>query len=257
MMIVMSHRIDPLGVRTADRQHKMVMIMRIQVRNLHTRTTEITMSDNREFNIRRVARPGSSISVAPTVVECEWTEMNIDNVYIYRCRGEDLTTIARCVMHGRQCRGHHMIDQNESVYMIPFGFATGDDLRYSDAAATNMAAFSGDISADEMANYCLDKIRGNRGVLRRMCNSTRPTNSMRCVESPKRPNINDDMTDQMGCITIPTEFFDRSMFLRMSEDGRFESIKMEEGDIVMYGRCPSTGKESAFLTHESGTWCAW
>ena len=97
MVIMISHPIEPLGVRTADRQHKMVMIMRIQVQNLHTRMTEITMSDNREFNIRRVARPGSSISVAPIVVECEWTEMNRQRLHLQMSgRGSDYDRWVRC-----------------------------------------------------------------------------------------------------------------------------------------------------------------
>lgn len=81
--------------------------------------------------------------------------------------------------------------------------------------------------------------------MRKQCNSTRPTNTMRCVESPMKPNPNASMSEQLGYITVPNEFFDKGKFLFMTEDGRLETTKMEEGDLVAYGRWPSQGVDSA------------
>ncbi len=200
--------------------------------------------DDRPFTIRRVAKPGSSITKAPMVVSCTWSEINTENVYRYTCKTEDLSSITGCNVHSG-CKGHHMRDQNDSAWLIPFGFATGDELRYSDAGMINTAVCAGDKDAQDVMNYCYSRIKGNKGILRKMCNSTRPTNTMRCVESPMRPDPNDEMCDQLGYITMPNEFFDKGRFLFMSEDGRFETTTMKEGDLVMYGRCPSQGIDSA------------
>lgn len=68
---------------------------------------------------------------------------------------------------------------------------------------------------------------------------------MRCVESPLKPDPDTPMCDQLGYINIPNEFFDKGKFLFITEDGRLETVKMEEGDLVAYGRCPSQGVDSA------------
>lgn len=81
--------------------------------------------------------------------------------------------------------------------------------------------------------------------MRKQCNSTRPTNTMRCVESPLKPDSSEPMCDQSGYISMPAEFSDKGEFLFMTEDGRFETTKLVEGDIVAYGRCPSQGSDSA------------
>lgn len=59
------------------------------------------------------------------------------------------------------------------------------------------------------------------------------------------PDPTAPMPEQLGYITVPKEFFDKGKFLFMAEDGRFETVKMEEGDLVAYGRCPSQGADSA------------
>lgn len=205
-----------------------------------------TNIDDRPFTIRRVAKVRSSITIAPMVVSCTWTELNLENVYRYVCKAEDLVTITGCVTHTDvPCKGHHMMDPNNTAWMIPFGFATGDELRYSDAAAMNNSICSGDKTAEDIAEYCFNRIKGKKGILRKQCNSTRPTNTMRCVESPMWPNRDLPMSEQIGCVTLPTEFFDKGEFLFMNEDGRFEKAKMVEGDVVAYGRCPSQGVDSA------------
>ncbi|KAF4460187.1 hypothetical protein FALBO_13028 [Fusarium albosuccineum] len=202
--------------------------------------------DPRPFTIKRVAVPGSNLNTAPMVVSCEWTEINRKNIYRYICKAEDLVNISSCLIHKDvRCYGHHMTDQNDTAWMIPFGFATGDELRYSDAAMINTAVCSGDKGPSEVSSYCFGRIKSNKGILRKQCNSTRPVNTMRCVESPMGFDDNEDMAMQMGSIVVPTEFFDKGEFLFMNEDGQFSKTKLEEGEVVAYGRCPSQGKDSA------------
>lgn len=130
-----------------------------------------------------------------------------------------------------------MQDQNSAIRMMPFGFATGDELRYSDAGMINTD--SRDKTPEDVMNYCFDRIKGNRGILRKQCNSTRSTNTIRCVESLMTPDLNAPMCDQLGYIAMPNEFFDRGLFLFINGNGRFETTDTKEGDLVMYGRCPS------------------
>ncbi|KAL9122247.1 MAG: hypothetical protein Q9187_001199 [Circinaria calcarea] len=129
------------------------------------------------------------------------------------------------------------MDPNQTTFMIPYGFATGDELRYSDAAAINSAICSGDRTPAEVVDYCLGRIKGKNGILRKQCNSTRPTNSMRFVASP--------LKGPRGTISLPNETFTKGKFLFLTEDGRFESTKIEEGDVVILGRCPSQGANSS------------
>jgi DNA-directed RNA polymerase beta' subunit len=60
-----------------------------------------------------------------------------------------------------------------------------------------------------------------------------------------RPNLNLSQADQLGYIYLPNEGFDKGVFLFMSEDGKFSTVKLKEEDLVMYGRCPSQGRDSA------------
>lgn len=122
------------------------------------------------------------------------------------CRSKDLMAVSGCTIH-THCKGHHMRDQNDSAWLIPFGFATGDELRYSGAGMVNTAVFAGDRTAQDVMEYCYSRIKG------KICNSTRPTNTMRCVESPMKPDPGSPMCDQLGCISTPNEFFDKGRFL--------------------------------------------
>ena len=85
--------------------------------------------------------------------------------------------------------GCHITDRHESTFMIPSGFATEDELKYSDGASMISAVNIGVKNADEMADYCYDRIRGKGGTSRKHYNSSRPTNSMRFVISPAKGNL--------------------------------------------------------------------
>ncbi len=47
----------------------------------------------------------------------------------FRCEAEDLATVIGCTEPTHKgCKGHHMMDPNRRVYMIPYGFAMGKEL---------------------------------------------------------------------------------------------------------------------------------
>jgi hypothetical protein len=157
-------------------------------------------------------------------VSCTWTKLRVENIFRSVCRLEDLTSIAGCTVH-RGCKGHHMIDADSGIFMIPYGFSTGDELRYSDGAVLNTAVCNGTKTAEGVANFCFSRIKGKHGILRKHCNSTRPTNSMRFVASPSK--------GPEGTILLPNEVFDKDKFLFQTRDGRFEIVGIEEGDVVI------------------------
>ena len=88
----------------------------------------MVMENERPFTIGRVAGPGSSITVAPMEIKCEWTELNLQSVYTSTCKLEDLAVATGYTVH-KGYKGHRMKHQSQSAYMIPFRFATGGVLR--------------------------------------------------------------------------------------------------------------------------------
>jgi len=56
----------------------------------------------------------------------------------------------------------------------------GDSIHGDDAATINAVVRKGDKDSIGDMNYC----KGKSGILRKQCNSTRPTNNMRFVASP-------------------------------------------------------------------------
>ncbi|MCJ1472490.1 hypothetical protein MMC13_001138 [Lambiella insularis] len=159
--------------------------------------------------------PGSSSSDVPSTVSCMWSELKIPNMSIFRSNPEDLAIFTDCTMR-KGCKGHYMMDKDENAFMIPYGFAAGDELRYTDGASMNIAISNGDKTQEEVADYCFGRIKRKNGLMRKMCNSTRPTNIVKF-----------------------------GIFLFLNEDGRYETCKIREGDVVVLGRNPSQGANSA------------
>jgi hypothetical protein len=58
-------------------------------------------------------------------------------------------------VYGRGRKGHYIIKPNGDTYIIPYGFASGDELRYSDAAILNLAIHDGLKDAAGVVEYCL------------------------------------------------------------------------------------------------------
>lgn len=170
--------------------------------------------------IRRVPKPGSSSAKLPLLVSCEWTKLTVENVSVFACKVEDLVDVSGCTVH-KNCKGHHMISSHGNAFMIAYGFASGDELRYSDAGTINVAVNTGAKTADDVANYCFDRIRGKSGILRKQCNSTRPTNSMRFVASPSRGLID--------TIYLPKRVFTNGKFLFLTNDGMYNTCRIKDG----------------------------
>jgi hypothetical protein len=202
-----------------------------------TTVTDHTMEYEAPFVIKRIAKPGSKGDDLPLLVSCKWTELKVENVAVFIAKPEEMVSVKGCPVH-KGCKGHHIINPNEDVYMIPHGFASGDELRYSDAAALNMAICNGTKTAEEVAAYCFDRIKGKNGILRKHCNSTRPTNSMRLVASPP------PLDGEWGTVYIPKRVFDNGKFLFLNQDGSYTSSKLEEGEMIILGRQPSQGAMS-------------
>ncbi|KAK6429200.1 hypothetical protein LTR95_014652 [Oleoguttula sp. CCFEE 5521] len=137
---------------------------------------------------------------------------------IFTPMSEDLTAVKGCTVHkGR--RGHLIISPDQNAYMIPYCFALGDELRYSDAATLNAAIYSGSETAGAVMNYCFDWIKGKNGILRKHCYSTRPTNCIILVASPS--------DKEWGTIYLPERVFEMGKFLFLTEDGIYNSCKIE------------------------------
>lgn len=192
--------------------------------------------DERPFTASRVIKPGQSTVTAPRVVSCYWSPINTANLYAPTMTEEEMDRNVGCVRHER-CKGHLRMDPNRNVYMIPHGFAIADELRSSDTYVMNKMVMEGRKDASDVSKFCFDRISGKRGLLRKGCNGTRPTNSFRFVATPS--------DGPLGYVYLPFHVFDRGQFVRLYPNGRCVMKKLKEGDTIMIGRQPAQGKDSA------------
>ena len=194
------------------------------------------MEDERPFTIKRVAKSGSLFNDASMSVSAEWTTLNVSNVSTFTSEAEGLINIRGCTAH-KECKDHHMMNKDRIVYMIPYGFAFENELKYSDGAILNFVIINGKKIGIDVVNYCFDRIKSKNGILRKHCNSTRPTNSMRLVASPSNGD--------KGVIFLPNAVFEKGKFLFLNEDSEYETCSIREMDIVVLGRYPSQRAENA------------
>lgn len=149
-------------------------------------------------------------------------------------RLEHLTTVKGCPYH-KGCKGHYMINPDGDVYIIPCGFASGDELRYSDAATLNIAIHGGTKTAEEVAENCFGRMKGKNGISRKSCNSVRPTNTMRFVALP----LDQDIEAELGTIVLPKDVFVEGKFHFLNRDGTYTIRTIKENDLVILRRQPS------------------
>ena len=194
--------------------------------------------DLNPFAVRRVARPGGSIASAPMVVSCNVSSIKRENLGLVAASEEDMITVTGCKNHPN-CKGHHMTNETGDTFMIPYGFAKGDETMYSDAAIINKAVMSGEKGPADVATFCFKRIGGKSGIARKGCNSARPTNTIRFVASPTNEDANPNL------VFLPPEIFDKGVFVFMNKDGRFVTKKLKEGDVILVGRCPTTSKDNS------------
>lgn len=79
-----------------------------------------------------------------------------------------------------------------------------------------------------MAEFCFKKLARKNGILRKQCNSTRPTNTFRFVVSPS--------IGPKNTIYLPDENFTKGVFLFLGADGHYKETKIKERDVVVFGR---------------------
>jgi hypothetical protein len=96
-------------------------------------------------------------------VSCEWVELNMKIMSIHMATPNDLKIITACAHH-KNCNGHQVTNAEKNVFLIPYGFATPDELSYNELAALNTTVFSGNgtKSALNMADFS----RSLRGIKR-------------------------------------------------------------------------------------------
>ena len=78
----------------------------------------------------------------------------------------------------------------------------------------------------EMADFWFNRLARKNGMLRKQCNSSRPTNTFRFVVSPSRGPKN--------TIYLPEEIFNRGKFLFMGKDRRYRVKEIKENNVVMF-----------------------
>lgn len=191
--------------------------------------------DERPFTATRVVKPGYSTVTAPRVVSCHWSTLNTNNIYAPTMTQEEMDKNVGCTKHYK-CKGHLRMDPSRSTYMIPHGFATADELRSSDSYVFNKMIMEGKKTSADMAQFCFDKVSGKRGLLRKSCNGTRPTNTMRFVASPSKGPKN--------AVYLPPHVFEKAQFVHVYANGRCVMKKLKVGQTVLFGRCPAQGAES-------------
>ncbi|KAI9640290.1 hypothetical protein NHQ30_011340 [Ciborinia camelliae] len=202
----------------------------------------------RIFSATRVVRPQRSIINSPKVVRCVWTSIETRNLTPISATAEQMNASKGCWMH-RGCKGHLTMDPDTGTYMIPYGYAAGDELVQSDGFMMNKAVLGGDKNALDVADFCFRRLKGKRGILRKACNGCRPTNSMRfLITPPPHPHADGGIqieSLEMGTIILPEEVFVKGRFVHMTKDGKCNIRTLREGEIVAFGRCPSQGPDSA------------
>ncbi|KAK5152563.1 hypothetical protein LTR04_006375 [Oleoguttula sp. CCFEE 6159] len=191
-------------------------------------------NNTKPSTIKRSIRSGSSIASVPSVVKCVWTPPKTKNLLVFEGKIEDAKSQRSCSMH-EFCKGH--LCMSNGAYLIPYGFATGGEIVSSDGSVLNQAVINGRKSASDVADHCFKRIKGKRRIMRKSCNGFRPTNTFRLVASPGHT--------PPGFIEIPERVVQRARFMYVSGDGRCSTRAIKQGDVIVMGRCPSQGADSA------------
>ncbi|KAF2752974.1 hypothetical protein EJ05DRAFT_490506 [Pseudovirgaria hyperparasitica] len=138
--------------------------------------------------------------------------------------------------------------------MIPYGFARGNEDTYSDSSLKNQAVMRYEITNRELANHYYSKLATKRGILRKQNNGTRPVNSFRLVASPPlavsfRNGVPWKLLDR-GYVEVSRRVLSKANFMHLSPDGYCSVRKIEVGETIIVGRCPSQGVDSIAIPWE-------
>ncbi|KAM3497494.1 hypothetical protein MY10362_009155 [Beauveria mimosiformis] len=203
--------------------------------------------DHEPYIIKRKIRDGAIIRGIPMVVKCVWTPLNVKNLITKTATLEDVQRNRPCDVHP-YCMGPQYINANTGAFLITNGFAKKDEIISSDSNILNQGLVNGDRIPADAAKHCYDKIATKNGILRKQNNGCRPLNSNRLVASPLEGiRFGDvDMHEMvpMGWVELPRRVMNRARYMYVAEDGKCSMRKIEEGECIVIGRCPSQGPES-------------
>ncbi|KAI0435489.1 hypothetical protein F4803DRAFT_575154 [Xylaria telfairii] len=99
-----------------------------------------------------------------------------------------------------------------------------------------------------VANKCYSKLATKHGILRKQNNRTRPTNSFRLVASPSlgisfgKNQVHSIL--EKGLVEIPRNVLRKAKFMRMNDSSTCYMSRMQIGEVIVIGRCPSQGPDS-------------
>ncbi|RYP19972.1 hypothetical protein DL765_003021 [Monosporascus sp. GIB2] len=181
---------------------------------------------NRPHPVTKVVKPGHMITNSPKVVKCVWTPINVRNLNALPVLIEQMLSSRGCWMY-KSYKGHQTVDETNGTYLIPYGYAAGDELVQSDGFVINKSVLAGDKGMSDIAEFCFKRLSGKGGILRKSCNGSRPTNSVRLLLSPP--------SDKMGKGTI--EFLnyvrDKGALVHIPRDGFCSMRKIETATTIM------------------------
>lgn len=229
-----------VGLRTRYPDAKISM-------NLHAITNMDLIESHAPYIIRRKIKDGAVVRGVPMVVKCEWTPVRTENLLVFDAALEDVLSNKPCKEHP-YCFGPLYRSVSTGAYLILNGFARRDEIMSSDSNLINQACVNGDKNGSDIAKHCYSKIATKKGILRKQNNGCRPLNSIRLVASPL-PSIEFGDLDQYGVVPrgwveIPRRVMNRARFAYVAEDGKCRMRKMEHGETIVIGRCPSQGPDS-------------
>ncbi|TLS20634.1 uncharacterized protein PpBr36_11067 [Pyricularia pennisetigena] len=156
--------------------------------------------------IKRVIRPGRMTTTSPKVVRCTWTVIDTEKLATENAAMDQISSSRGCWMH-KGCKGHLTVDEDIGTYLIPYGYAAGDELVQSDGFVVNKMVLSGDKGMSDVADFCFRRLSGKKGILRKACNGTRPTNSIRLLLSPPSDGM------EWGTVDFPKQVADKDSAL--------------------------------------------
>ncbi|CVL09217.1 uncharacterized protein FMAN_15457 [Fusarium mangiferae] len=136
-----------------------------------------------EFRAKTVIVPGRKIDVAPSVVRCTWSTVNVENMMYQSPDIESIDNATTRSVH-ENCLGHLRKDSYNGIFLMTYGFARGDDDTFGEIYLMNKAIMNDEATAEEVAEKCYGKLATRFGILSKNNNGTRPTNSFRLVASP-------------------------------------------------------------------------
>lgn len=204
-------------------------------------------SVERPFTAKRIMVPGKIMRPSPSVVRCEWKNLKTEHLLTHEPSLEEIQDPNVCREHVG-CLGHLAYDQETDAFLMPCGFARGNEDMFGDMFQMNKAILLGEMEKTQIASKCYSKLATKHGILRKQNNGTRPTNSFRLVASPsiaiRFGTMEPHTLVDDGWVEVPKRVLEKARFMRMSDTSLCYLSKMQIGEVIVIGRCPSQGPDS-------------